>query len=234
MSKRNGKPDKKDAPAPANAPATAAAAAGDPATPVNAPIWLRVTAFAVAAAVALLLVVLFALALPDAIRRAQNGERTARTAACDALGPAEGNVKIGRLPAKAPDFTLKDWSGRETTLSSLRGNVVLVNFWATWCSTCVVEVPSMERLVGRMKGTPFRLLAVSVDDDWQTVRKYFDKGTPLEVLLDKERSVPTRWGTEKFPESFLVDKDGTIRYYIVSNRDWDTGTVEACLKSMMD
>jgi peroxiredoxin len=229
MSKRNGKSDgaKKEA-------ATAAAAAADAPTAVPAPAWLRVTAFAVAAAVALLLVVLFALALPDAIRRAQSGERAARTAACDALGPTEGNVKLGRLPVKAPDFTLKDWSGRETSLSQLRGNVVLVNFWATWCSTCVVEVPSMERLVGRMKGKPFRLLAVSVDDDWQTVRKYFDKGTPLEVLLDKERSVPGRWGTEKFPESFLIDKDGTIRYYVVSNRDWDTGTVEACLKSMMD
>jgi peroxiredoxin len=231
MSKRNGKPDatKKDQAAPATA-----AAVADAATPVPAPAWLRVIAFAVAAAVALLLVVLFALALPDAIRRAQNGERTARTAACDALGPAEGNVKLGRMPAQAPDFTLKDWSGRETSLSSLRGNVVLVNFWATWCSTCVVEVPSMERLVGRMKGKPFRLLAVSVDDGWDVVRKYFAKGTPLEVLLDKERAVPGRWGTEKFPESFLVDKDGTIRYYIVSNRDWDTGTVEACLESMMD
>jgi peroxiredoxin len=241
MSKRNGKAEtgkveggraegaKKDA------PVTAGSAAGDAAvTPVPAPAWLRVTAFAVAAAMGLLLVVLFALALPDFIRRAQSGERLARTAACDALGPADGNVKLGRIPTQAPDFTLKDWSGRETSLSSLKGSVVLVNFWATWCSTCVVEVPSMERLVGRMKGKPFRLLAVSVDDDWATVRKYFAKGTPLEVLLDKERKVPTLWGTEKFPESFLVDKDGNIRYYIVSNRDWDTGTVEACLTSMMD
>jgi peroxiredoxin len=225
MSKRNGKSAK--APAPASD-------GGDAPTPLAAPAWLRVIAFGVAAAVALLLIVLFATALPDAIRRAQAGQRAARSAACDALGPAEGNPKLGRLPVSAPDFTLKDWSGRETSLSQLRGNVVLVNFWATWCSTCVVEVPSMERLVGRMKGKPFRLLAVSVDDDWPTVRKYFDKGTPLEVLLDKDRTVPARWGTEKFPESFLVDKDGTIRYYIVSNRDWDTGTVEACLQSMID
>jgi hypothetical protein len=54
------------------------------------------------------------------------------------------------------------------------------------------------------------------------------------VLLDTARAVPKKWGTEKFPESFLVDKDGTIRYYIVSNRDWSTPAVEACLDSMLD
>ena len=111
---------------------------------------------------------------------------------------------------------------------------MLVNFWAPWCSTCVVEMASMERLVDHMKGKPFRLLAVSVDDDWPQGRKFFEKGNPLEGLLDTKRDVPARWGTEKFPESFLVDKEGNIRYYIVSNRDWSTPAVEACIDAMLD
>jgi thiol-disulfide isomerase/thioredoxin len=112
--------------------------------------------------------------------------------------------------------------------------VVLVNFWATWCNTCVVEMASMERLVQQERGKKFRLLAVSVDDNWDAVRKFFAKGTPLDVLLDTGRDVPKKWGTEQFPESFLVDKDGTIRYYIVSNRDWSAPSVSACIDALLD
>jgi peroxiredoxin len=195
---------------------------------------MKYLAYAGAAFIAVPLVILFALAIPSAASRAREGVHVTREAACDALQPAPGNAALGRLPTQAPDFTLKDYAGREVRLSSLKGQVVLVNFWATWCGTCVVEMPSMERLVGQMSGKPFRLLAVSVDDDWQAVRKFFAKGTPLEVLLDTPRDVPKRWGTEKFPESFLVDKDGTIRYYIVSNRDWSESSVSSCIDAMLD
>jgi peroxiredoxin len=140
---------------------------------------------------------------------------------------------FGRLPTPAPDFTLKDYAGREVKLSSLRGQVVVVNFWATWCSTCIVEIPSMERLVRDLGGQPFRLLAVSVDEDWPTVRQFFAEGTPLEVLLDPSQSVAKQWGTEKFPESFIVDKNGMIRYYIVSNRDWSEASVRDCLTALL-
>src|SRR4051812_50155004 len=122
--------------------------------------------------------------------RARDGEHAAREAACDALQPAPSNAVLGRIPARAPDFTLKDYAGRDVKLSSLRGQVVLVNFWATWCGTCVVEMPSMERLVESKKGKPFHLLAVSVDDDWPVVRKFFANGTPLDVVLDSARAVP--------------------------------------------
>ena len=195
---------------------------------------VRVAAYASAALVAGILVVLFARALPDAMARARDGEHAGREAACEALSPTAVNESLGRIPVAAPDFTLKDYAGREVRLSSLRGQVVMVNFWATWCNTCVVEMASMERLVEKERGKPFRLLAVSVDDDWAAVRKFFAKGTPLDVLLDTARDVPKKWGTEKFPESFLIDKDGVIRYYIVSNRDWNTPSVAACIDAMLD
>jgi peroxiredoxin len=195
---------------------------------------VRAAAYGAAALVAGILIVLFVRALPDAMARARDGEHAARSAACDALQPTPINDALGRLPVAAPDFALKDWQGREVKLSSLRGQVVLVNFWATWCNTCVIEMASMERLVEKERGKNFRLLAVSVDDDWAAIRKFFAKGTPLDVLLDTARAVPKKWGTEKFPESFLVDKDGIIRYYIVSNRDWSAPAVSACIDAMLD
>jgi peroxiredoxin len=207
----------------------------EPATPASKvhPA-VRVVAYAAAAAVAGILITLFIRALPDAMARARDGEHLGRESACDALNPSPMNAALGRIPAPAPDFTLKDYAGREVSLSSLRGQVVMVNFWATWCGTCVVEMASMERMAEHFRGKPFRLLAVSVDDDWPTVRKFFAKGTPLDVLLDSSRSVPKKWGTEKFPESFLIDKDGTIRYYVVSNRDWSAPSVSACVDAMLD
>lgn len=195
---------------------------------------VRAIAYGVAAATAALLVFLFVRALPDAMVRARDGEHAGREAACEALQPAPTNSALGRIPARAPDFTLKDYAGRDVKLSSLRGQVVLVNFWATWCGTCVVEMPSMERLVESKKGKPFHLLAVSVDDDWPVVRKFFANGTPLDVVLDSARAVPKAYGTDKFPESFLVDKDGIIRYYIVSNRDWSSASVSSCIDAMLD
>jgi peroxiredoxin len=195
---------------------------------------IRPLAYAVAAAIALVLVGLFVRALPEAAMRAGEGRRRARAAACDALQAAPTNPALGRLPAPAPDFALKDYAGREVRLSSLRGQVVLVNFWATWCQTCAVEIPSMERLVRTLDPRRFRLLAVSVDDDWPAVRRFFKNGTPLEVLLDSAKETPRRYGTEKFPESFIVDPEGNVRYYVISDRDWSQPDIAACLQALVE
>jgi peroxiredoxin len=139
-----------------------------------------------------------------------------------------------KLPAPAPDFTLKDYAGREVALSSLRGRVVLVNFWATWCPTCKVEMPSLEMLAAAEKNKPFTLLAVSVDDDWETVRNYFRGGSRMTVLLDKDKTAPKTYGTSQFPETFIVDKDGNVRYFVVSDRDWSSREVRACIDALID
>jgi peroxiredoxin len=195
---------------------------------------VKLVAYGVASALGALLVTLFARALPDFAARARDGDHRGREIACEALQPAPGNPALGAFPRPAPDFTLKDWQGHDVSLSSFRGNVVLVNFWATWCKTCVVEIPSMEKMVSRMRGRPFRLLAVSVDDDWPEIRRFFANGTSIDVLLDSSRTTPKSWGTEKFPESFLIDKNGVIRYYVISDRDWTQPEIAACLDAMMD
>jgi peroxiredoxin len=142
---------------------------------------------------------------------------------------------LGKLPQPAPDFTLPNHDGQSVSLSSLRGRVVLVNFWATWCNTCVVEMPSLEHMAERLQGKPFSLLAVSVDDNWDVVRKFFPEGSSLSVLLDKDRSVPARYGTEKFPESFLIDAEGNVRYYIISERQiWHTDEVQKCIEALLE
>ena len=196
---------------------------------------LRYVVSASAAAIALLLAIAFARALPSVVEHERVGRDNALRAVCDqVLKPEPSAPALGALPLDAPDFSLPDWKGSKVSLSSLRGNVVLVNFWATWCPTCVVEMPSLERLQTLEKGKPFSLLAVSVDEKWDEVRRFFKDGTKMTVLLDAERKMPTRYGTEKFPETFLIDKEGNVRFYVISDRDWASPGMRACIDSLID
>ncbi len=195
----------------------------------------QLAAYGVSGLVTCALVGYFAWALPDAIVRGREGVRRTREAPCQVLRPTAQNAVLGRLPQPAPDFALKTHDGQEVKLSSLRGRVVLVNFWATWCPTCVVEEPSLERLATQMKNKPFSLLAVSVDENWDLVRQHFPKGSAMTVLLDKDKKVPQAYGTEKFPESFLIDREGNIRYFVVSERQlWHTQEVRSCIDALIE
>jgi thiol-disulfide isomerase/thioredoxin len=159
-------------------------------------------------------------------------ETLARTrgGACQALAPDPLPESLRSGPA--PNFQLPDALGRSISLRGQLGHPVLINFWATWCPPCVDEVPSLEDLARRIDGSDLRLLAVSVDDDWAAIRHFFVKGSPMGVLLDTSHTVPKTFGTEKYPESFMVDATGRVRYYFINKRDWSRPEAVACLESL--
>jgi peroxiredoxin len=193
-------------------------------------------AYAAIAALCGLVAFMFVRALPTAVQHEKAGRQAAVRAVCDAaLSPDGHNPVLGEISGEgqAPDFTLRDYAGREVSLSSLRGRVVLLNFWATWCGTCVVEMGALDELARAERGKDFTLLAVSVDDNWDVVRKFFSGGTALTVLLDAPRATPKRYGTEKFPETFLIDRDGKIRYYVISDRKWSAPDIKACVDMLI-
>lgn len=135
----------------------------------------------------------------------------------------------------APDFTLKDHAGRDVALAAQRGKVVFLNFWATWCPPCVDEMASLERLATRFRDrSDFVLLAVSEDKGWQEVREFFRRGTPLTVLMDESWRVAHAWGTEKLPETYVLDKRGNVRLYVVNKRDWGSPQAATCVESLLD
>ncbi len=122
----------------------------------------------------------------------------------------------------APDFTLKDLSGRDVRLKDLQGKVVIVNFWATWCPPCRGEVPSMVKLNEAMAGKEFQMLAISIDEGGkEAVEGFFrDSGARLPALLDSEQKVSKMYGTTGVPETFVVDKKGIILKKVVGAMDW--------------
>ena len=162
-------------------------------------------------------------AVHDSVARTRGG-------ACTALQPDPLPAFLQSGPT--PDFQLPDAKGGSVSLSAQHGHPVLLNFWATWCPPCVDEVPSLEDLARKLDGTDLRLLAVSVDDDWGAIRRFFPKGSSIGVLLDTSHDIPKKFGTEKFPESFLIDAAGRVRYYFINKRDWSRPEAVACLESL--
>ena len=122
----------------------------------------------------------------------------------------------------APDFTLPALDGEETSLAALRGRVVLLNFWATWCKPCEDEMPAMQRLHTALDGAEFALLAVSVDEGDEEVRAFRDRlalGFP--ILRDPDKRAANAYQTFRFPESWLIDRRGNVVARYIGPREWD-------------
>ncbi len=122
----------------------------------------------------------------------------------------------------APAFSLENLEGGQADLASLRGKVVLINFWATWCKPCEDEMPAMERLYQKLHPEGFELLAVSVDDGVEEVRAFRDRlGFNFPVLLDPTKDTARQYQSFRYPESYLVDRDGTLIERYIGPREWD-------------
>lgn len=128
-------------------------------------------------------------------------------------------VQLGDV---APDFQLEDTHGNRVSLTDLRGKVVLVNFWATWCPPCRAEMPSMEKLNQVMAGEDFVLLAINVEENGRTVVPEFLKKSPhsFPVLYDDQGVVQKLYSVYRFPESFVIRKDGIIDDKVSGAIDW--------------
>jgi peroxiredoxin len=139
-----------------------------------------------------------------------------------ALFSARTEAPIDR-GARAPDFTLpRVGSPDPVHFAALRGRVVLVNFWATWCKPCEQEMPAMQRLYDALRGSGFELLAISVDDAPGPVEGFRSRlGLRFPILLDADQRVAHAYQTFRFPETLLVDADGEIVERYVGPKEWD-------------
>ena len=142
------------------------------------------------------------------------------------------SVAVGDL---APDFQLEDTKGNKVSLSDLRGKVVMVNLWATWCPPCIEEMPSMERLHEVMAGDDFVMLAINTEQNGRTVVPEFLEKTPYSfpILYDDESVVQKLYGVYKFPESFIVGKDGKVVEKVIGPLDWSSPKTINYLKGLI-
>jgi cytochrome c biogenesis protein CcmG/thiol:disulfide interchange protein DsbE len=113
---------------------------------------------------------------------------------------------------KAPDFSLKDATGATVKLSEYRGKVVLLNFWATWCGPCQIEIPWFIDFQQQYKDSNFAILGVSLDDDgWKSVKPYVEKKKiNYRVMIGTEELSQMYGGVDSLPTTFIIDREGRI------------------------
>jgi peroxiredoxin len=136
-------------------------------------------------------------------------------------------------PKLAEDFALPTPAGGTFTLSTHRGHVVMVNFWATWCPPCLEEMPAMERLYRQHKDAGFTLVAVSVDGDPTRVGPFVTKHKfTFPVALDAKMDLANRYTVRALPSSFIVARDGTLTALAVGPRHWDSDAAHSLIEGL--
>jgi cytochrome c biogenesis protein CcmG, thiol:disulfide interchange protein DsbE len=129
-------------------------------------------------------------------------------------------TRPARIGTNAPDFTVQD-SENKITLSQYRGQVVVLNFWATWCAPCVEEMPSLVEMQRRMKAKGITVLAVSMDVDESAYKQFIkEHNVNLLTVRDPDHKSSELYGTFKYPETYVIDRGGVMRRKFIGAVDW--------------
>ncbi len=132
----------------------------------------------------------------------------------------------------APDFTVQD-SDRKVTLSELRGKVVVLNFWASWCPPCIEETPSLLDMQHKLRDKGVTVLAVSIDEDEGAYHRFLiDHHVDLLTVRDSHAASNSLYGTFKFPETYIIDRNGVMRRKFIGAVDWTSPEVVEFLSKL--
>lgn len=143
-----------------------------------------------------------------------------------------GQLKPVRQPA--PALELKDPAGRLHRLAEYRGQVVVVNFWATWCAPCMEEMPSLERLRAKLQGERLAILAVNVGEGEAAIERFLAKlPVGFTILLDRDRGVTRSWKAGILPATAILDVRSSVRYVASGAIDWDDPKIESLLRKLL-
>ncbi len=150
--------------------------------------------------------------------------------------PADrGNAGKAAEQKPAPDISVQSLDGKNLALSTLKGKVVVLNFWATWCPPCREEIPSMMKLNSLMSGKQFQMVCVSVDEGGKpAVEEYFRKsGNMLPAYIEPTGQAAKQYGITGVPETFVIDKQGIVVKKVIGGLDWSSPEVVAFLEGLM-
>ncbi len=122
---------------------------------------------------------------------------------------------------KAPEFTITADNGRKVTLNDFGGKVLVLNFWATWCPPCIEEMPSLNQMAARFKGTGLVVLGVSVDKDASAYKQFLSKMNPAFLTArDPDQKINQEYGTVQYPETYIIDSHGKVVEKLIAAQNW--------------
>ena len=130
-----------------------------------------------------------------------------------------------RVGSAAKDFSLRD-SDRNVTLAQFHGQVLVLNFWATWCPPCEEELPSLMRMQDRLRARGVTVLGVSIDVDGDEYHRFLkQRSVNFLTVRDPEQKIPALYGTSGWPETYIIDRQGVMRRKFIGAVDWTSPEV---------
>jgi thiol-disulfide isomerase/thioredoxin len=154
---------------------------------------------------------------------------------CLALSAQAGELEVYPDVEPSLPLALEDLGGHPHTLADYRGQVVLVNFWASWCHPCLAEMPAIQRLKQAMVNRPFSVLAINYKESKATAWKFRNLlKVNFTVLLDRDGDASKDWGVQIYPTSYLIDPAGRIRYVAYGMVTWDDKDMVKVINDLLD
>jgi peroxiredoxin len=136
---------------------------------------------------------------------------------------------------EAPDFKLSNLEGEDLSLADLEGNMVLLNFWASWCGPCNIEKPSMEKLYQTLKDEGLIIVGVNLREDTSTAENFVEKhDISFPILLYKTGEVSGKYGVRSIPTSYIIGRDGNAIGGVLGAREWDKEEMVSTLKKLLE
>lgn len=131
-------------------------------------------------------------------------------------------------------INLNDAYGNRVEKNNFKGKITIINFWATWCTPCIREIPSLNRLKNKMKGLPFELISINYAEDKETILDFMKEvKVDFPVLLDPAGSFAKKWNVITYPSTFVIDKEGKIKYGVNAAIEWDSPEFLKKIKSLL-
>lgn len=134
----------------------------------------------------------------------------------------------------APDFSIRTDSGRRITPSDFGGKVLVLNFWATWCASCVEEIPSLDQFQKRFANSGVVVVAVSSDKSEKAYRRFLDRfRVSFQTARDPEADISGDYGTFKIPETYIIDRSGKVVEKVINSKDWNDEETTKLVQSLL-
>ena len=145
-----------------------------------------------------------------------------------------GTANSANIQGKAPNFTLKSNTGKNIKLSELRGQVVLLNFWASWCGPCRQEMPLLEKLQQRYSALGFTVLGVNVEEDSSKAKSLLkDIPVSFPILFDTQNTVSKQYNVSAMPSTVMIDRNGNMRYLHKGYKPGDEAQYKKWVKQLV-
>ncbi len=147
-----------------------------------------------------------------------------------------GDMGVIKMVQALPvEIRLKDLNGQQVSLSDFRGKIIFLNFWATWCYACRIEMPDMEKLHQKFKNKDFAMVTINLQESVSQVKQFFkDFKLTFTALLDSDGAVGAHFMITAIPTTFILDKEGIIIGKVMGPREWDSKAAIALFENLMD